>query len=141
VAIVRTVVSEEHIISIFIVKRINELRTTLTITVIWSTQRKNAVLQSIVHANVFHSSLTLPIQMVEKTYCSETSVVAKSTRRHITENGIFLRSREVHKRFAKFPSTESNEKQLSGQLAPISRHWRTWSVGPVALKVAHFRAG
>jgi hypothetical protein len=85
VALVETDVSKELIATIIRVERFSELGTTLTVTSNRSTL--------LVTANVVLSLLILFNLMMEVMCSSETSVVTRATRRHISENGIDLSHR------------------------------------------------
>jgi hypothetical protein len=80
VALIRTDVSEEGIISIFTVTRIGELRTTLA-----ATSNRGSVLAT---ANVVLSSLILVTLMMETIPSSETSVLTRATCHNILEDGV-----------------------------------------------------
>jgi hypothetical protein len=85
VAVVRTDVSEENIASVIKVKRISELGTTLAVI-----SNRNSVLQLLVTANVVPTSLILFTLKTEEILSSETSVLARTTRRKIPDDGILL---------------------------------------------------
>jgi hypothetical protein len=75
-AVVRTDVSEERIVSIIRITRIGRLGTTLVVCLL-------------VIANIVPSSQILVTPMTEAIRASETSVVSRTTRRHSPEDGIF----------------------------------------------------
>jgi hypothetical protein len=86
VDLVRTDVSEERIASIIWSTTIVELGTTLAVTGSSSSssstlQRIGSVLQLLVTANVFHSSLIIFTLMMETLLSSEVSVLTRATRR------------------------------------------------------------
>jgi hypothetical protein len=87
VAVVRTDVSEERIISIFRLTRIGEIGITLA-------ANRNIVvflrslLRLLVTANVVSSSPILVTLMIEAIHSSEMSVLTKESPRHIPEEGI-----------------------------------------------------
>jgi hypothetical protein len=83
VALVRTDVSEERIASIIRLERIGELETTLALTIVFL----RSVLQLLVTANVLGSPI-LGTLMMEAVGSSETSVLIRTTRRHIPEDDI-----------------------------------------------------
>jgi hypothetical protein len=85
VALVRNGVSEECIASIIRVIRISKLGATLAVTSDRSMLRRNRLL---VTANVAPSALILFTLIMETSHSSETSVLARATRRHIPEDGI-----------------------------------------------------
>jgi hypothetical protein len=80
VVLARTEVSEERTVSVIKVKRINDPVATLAIFL-------RSVLQSLVTANV-PSSLILSTPIMDAIRSSETSVLARATRRHNPEDGI-----------------------------------------------------
>jgi hypothetical protein len=82
VALVRTYVSEELSASIR-VTRVCELGTTLAVT-----SNRRTLRRLLVTARVFSTSLILSILMMEGICSSETSVLTRATRRHISEDGI-----------------------------------------------------
>jgi hypothetical protein len=86
VVLVRTDVSEECIASISRVKRISELGTTLAIT----SNFLHSVLQLLVIANVFRSSLILFTLMMEAIRSSETVILSRATRHYIPEDNLLL---------------------------------------------------
>jgi hypothetical protein len=79
VALVRTDVSEDRIVSIIRVKRIGELGTTLAVASIRTT---------LVSSNVSPSSSILVILTSEAIIFSETSVLTRATRRNLPQDGI-----------------------------------------------------
>jgi hypothetical protein len=81
-ALAITDVSEERIVSIIKVARIDELGTAL------ATDARYEQIRFLVTANVIRSSLILVIQMMGAIRSSETSVLTKATRRIVTEDGI-----------------------------------------------------
>jgi hypothetical protein len=81
VALVRTDVSEECIVSIIRLKRIRVLETTFVFL--------RSVLQLLVTANIVPSSLILFTPMMEAIRASESSAIKRATRRRIPEEGIF----------------------------------------------------
>jgi hypothetical protein len=81
VALVRTDVSEELNFSIIRVTKIGELGTTLAVTRIRRTLRRNV-------ANVVPSSPILVTLMMESLIFPETSVLTRATRSDIPEDGI-----------------------------------------------------
>jgi hypothetical protein len=86
-ALVRTYVSEKLNASIIAVTTIGELRTTLAVTskrLCISSQRA-----SVDTANVPNSLIIVTV-MMEAPSSSETSLLTRATRRHITEDGILL---------------------------------------------------
>jgi hypothetical protein len=90
VALVGTDVSEERIASIFRVKGIGELGTTLTISSNRSTLRGSlrSVLRLLVNTNVVPSS-PIPVTLIrEAISSSETPVLTSVIRRNLTEDGI-----------------------------------------------------
>jgi hypothetical protein len=92
VALVRTDVSDENIVSIIRVTEIGEQETTLAILVFL-----HSLLQLLVTANVFSSQI-LFILMMEAIISYETSVLTRATRRNIPENNILHSHRhENHK--------------------------------------------
>jgi hypothetical protein len=86
-ALVRTDVSEEPGASFIRVTKIGALGTTQA-----ATSNRRTLLRSVrrllVTANVVSSSLILVTLMMEAMRSSETSVLARATRRHIQEDGI-----------------------------------------------------
>jgi hypothetical protein len=89
VALVRTDVSEEHIVSIIRVKRIGELGTTLAVTIYGSALRRMfPVFRLLVTASVVPSSPILVTLMMDAPRSSETSVLTRTTRRKIPEDCI-----------------------------------------------------
>jgi bacterioferritin-associated ferredoxin len=88
VTLVRTDVSEERIASIIRVKRIGELRTALAVTSKCSIVCLRNVLQLLVISNVIPSSQIFVTLMMVAMRSSETSVLTRSTLRHILEDGI-----------------------------------------------------
>jgi hypothetical protein len=95
VALVRPDVSEERRTSIIRLTRIGELGTTLAITSSRRTLRRNphivflrSVRRVLVTANVVPSSPILLTQMMEAHLYSELSILKRTTRRHILEDGI-----------------------------------------------------
>jgi hypothetical protein len=86
VALVRTDVSEEIITSVIKLKRISELGSMLVVT-------SYSVLQLSVTINVVPNQWIVFTLMTEATHYSETSVLTKSTRRYIPEDGILFSHR------------------------------------------------
>jgi hypothetical protein len=87
VSFVRTDVSEKCVPSTFRAERFSELGRTLQVT---SKQLVFlcSVLQLLISANTFRSSLILSTLKLEVTYFPETSVLTRAKRRHISEDGI-----------------------------------------------------
>jgi hypothetical protein len=84
-ALVRTDVSEEHIVSIIKKKRIGVRGTTLAVTSIRSTRN---TLRLLIIANVVPSSPILFFMMMETIRSSEASVLTRATPRNIPEDSI-----------------------------------------------------
>jgi hypothetical protein len=96
VARVGTEVSEECSASINKVTRIDELGTTLAVTVNLSTLQivlNRNKLRLIVTAKFVPSSLILVTLMIEAIRSSETSVFIRATRRNVSKDGILLSHR------------------------------------------------
>jgi hypothetical protein len=83
VVLVRTDVSEARFDSIIRVTRIGELRTTLPVT------SNRSIRRLLVTGNVVPSKPILVTLMMEAIRSSETSVLTRTTRRTIPEDGIF----------------------------------------------------
>jgi hypothetical protein len=81
VALVRSNVSEEHIASITRVKRLSELGTELAVFL-------RSVFQLLVTANAVSRSQILFTLVMETIRCFETSILTRTIRRHIQEDGI-----------------------------------------------------
>jgi hypothetical protein len=86
-SLVRTEVSEECIGYLIRDKSIGEPGTTLALTSNRSTLQRNAIVS--VTVNVASISPILVTLMMESIRFSETSVLTRVTRRHISEDGIF----------------------------------------------------
>jgi hypothetical protein len=92
-----TDVSEESIASTITVKRIIELGTTLAATAKKHyLYEKGSRPQLLGTANIVPSSLSLFTLMMEKICFSETSILTRATRRHITEEDILYMSLVLH---------------------------------------------
>jgi hypothetical protein len=85
VAVVRTDVSEELIVSIIRVTRIGDLDTTLAVTI---NRNLRSVLRLLVVANVVLRLQILVTLTMEAIRSPETSVLTKATWRHIPEDHI-----------------------------------------------------
>jgi hypothetical protein len=83
VALVRTDVSQERSVSIIMVTRIGELRTTLAVYIVFL----SSVRRLLVTDNVPSSSILVTL-MMEAPCSSETSVVLRAMLRNIPEDGI-----------------------------------------------------